>query len=78
MMSEPYKACFTSKNTEPYVYGIHGPGEGLGYYAWLLYPQNTFTTFEDAEKAARLMNLAYGQGKREKAKELRAVLELDK
>lgn len=58
----PYKACHTSKVRQPYLYGVEGPGHGLGYHAWLCYPQNTFATFVEAEKAARMMNLAYRAG----------------
>ena len=75
-MSKPYEACSTSKRDEPFLYGVSGPGEGLGYYAWLLFPENTFSTFDEAEKTARLMNLAYEQGRQAKAKEIRAALEL--
>ena len=70
----PYEACHTSKDTQPYAYGIEGPGSGLGYHAWLGYPQNTFTSFEEAEKAARLMNLAFNMGKAERSRQIRELL----
>jgi hypothetical protein len=71
----PYEACQTSKDTPPYVYGVSGPGYGLGYNAWLGYPQNTFDNWEDAQKAARLMNLAFHQGEAKRAREIKALLE---
>lgn len=70
----PYTACGTSKDTDPYVYGVSGPGKGLGYYGWYLHPENTFATHEDAEKAARLMNLAFEEGRKAKAREIREAL----
>jgi hypothetical protein len=72
----PYSACHTSKDTEPYVYGIAGPGSGLGYHAWLGYPQNTFPTYEEAEKTARMMNIAFLEGKRERSRQIRELLNL--
>jgi hypothetical protein len=71
-MKNPYSACHTPS---PYVYGVSGPGSGLGYYAWLAYPQNTFSTIEDAEKAARLMNLAYAQGQAQRGRAIKELLE---
>lgn len=74
-MSEgPYTVCATSKDTDPYVYGVSGPGRGLGYHAWYAYPENTFATHEDAEKAARLMNIAFEEGRKAKAAEIRGAL----
>jgi hypothetical protein len=74
-MNGPYSACHTSKDEPPYLYGIDGPGDGLGYYAWLGYPQNTFSSLEEAEKVARLMNLAFEQGKRARSAEIKGLLE---
>lgn len=71
---DPYSACFTSKETKPYLYGISGPGDGLGYYAWHGYPQNTFETREEAEKVARLMNLAFSEGEKKRSKDLKDLL----
>lgn len=70
----PYTACHTSKDTEPFVYGVKGPGQGLGYHAWLGYPQNTFSTFEEAEKVARMMNIAFGAGLAERSRQIRELL----
>lgn len=70
----PYKACYTSKHDVPYLYGIEGPGDGLGYYAWQLYPENTFETWEDAERVARMMNLAFREGQRRQQRDTKAVL----
>lgn len=71
----PYEACSTGKDTKPYTYGVKGPGDGLGYHAWYLYPENTFETFEEAEKAARLMNLSFAQGQRARSQQIKALLE---
>lgn len=70
----PYSACHTSKDDPPFVYGIEGPGQGIGYYAWYSNPQNTFENFADAEKAARLMNLAFAQGLAERSRQFRELL----
>jgi hypothetical protein len=75
MSNQPYSACSTSKDDAPYVYGVDGPGHGLGYYAWLLYPEHTFESFELAERVANLMNLAYNQGKRARSAEIKQLLE---
>ncbi len=74
MTEGPYSACNTSKDYEPRVYGISGPGNGLGYYAWLLFPENTFERHEDAEKVARMMNLAFAEGQRDRAKAIAELL----
>lgn len=71
----PYRACNTSKDIEPFVYGVAGPGNGLGYHAWLGYPQNTFDSFEQAEKTARMMNIAFLEGKRERSRQIRELIE---
>ena len=74
-MTETYKSCSTANSIESSSYGIEGPGNGLGYYASYLYPENTFATSEDADKAARLMNLAYRQGELARAAKIKALLE---
>lgn len=73
-MSGPYDVCGTSKDDEPYVYGVSGPGEGLGYHAWYLYPENTFETQSEAAKVARLMNLAFREGQKNRSREIRELL----
>lgn len=70
----PYSACHTSKDSPPVLYGVDGPGQGLGYYAWLGAPQNTFLSWEEAEKAARMMNMAFRAGKAARSAEFRALL----
>jgi len=67
-----YEASFTNGD----VYGVKGPGDGLGYYAWYLYPENTFETWAEAEKAAQLMNIAYKEGMKAARKDIREVLGL--
>lgn len=71
----PYRACHTSKDDAPYLYGVEGPGDGIGYYAWYLNPQNTFTNIEDAEKTARMMNLAFNAGLHERSRQFLELLE---
>jgi len=74
MSKEIYKACSTAKEGPDYVYGIEGPGEGLGYHAWYGYPGNTFLTLEHAEQAARLMNLAFEKGEQRRAQQIKSLL----
>ena len=76
MNDGPYKACYTSKDIAPYLYGVSGPGNGLGYHAWLGYPQNTFQTFDEAEKAARLINLAFAEGQKNRGRAIKALLDV--
>lgn len=71
----PYKACHTGKDDPPYVYSVEGPGQGLGYHSWYLFPENTFETYEMAERVARLMNLSFHEGQRRRAKDIRALLD---
>lgn len=70
----PYEACHTSKDDTPFVYGISGPGNGLGYYAWYLSPQNTFSDFEGAVNVARLMNLAFAEGQKHRSAQIKELL----
>lgn len=73
-MTGPYKACHTSKDDSPYVYGIDGPGNGIGYHAWFRNPENTFMSMNDAERVAKLMNMAYAQGILKNQKDVKEVL----
>lgn len=73
-MTGPYKACHTSKDDPPYVYGIDGPGNGIGYHAWFGNPENTFMSMNDAERVAKLMNMAYAQGILKNQKDVKGVL----
>jgi hypothetical protein len=58
-MSEPkYQARHNSEGL-PYV---DGPGDGLGYYAHTLNPGLTCVTKEEAERAAKIANIAYERG----------------
>lgn len=72
-MSGPYKPCATGAETQPTI-GIEGPGVGFGYHAWYLFPQNTFTDPADAEKAARLMNIAFHEGQKERSRAIMGLL----
>lgn len=74
MSDGPYETCFTSSDDA--IYGVKGPGDGLGYYAWYLHPENTFGSFEEAEKAARLMNMAFAEGKKHRSREIKALLDV--
>lgn len=75
MTKGPYCACHTSKDTEPFVYGVEGPGNGIGYYAWHGHPENIFTTWGEAEKAARMMNLAFSEGQKARSRQIKGLLE---
>jgi hypothetical protein len=75
MMNKPYSACHCSKDEPPYLYGIDGPGDGLGYYAWYLYPEHFFNSLEDAERVAALMNIAFECGKHARSAEIKGLLE---
>ena len=68
----PYRA--EGSSSPEVIFTIAGPGRGLGYYAWRSHPENTFKELEDAMKAARLMNLAYQEGKRERSREIKELI----
>lgn len=70
----PYSACLTSKEDGAPLYGVSGPGNGIGYHAWYLHPENTFPSHEEAEKAARLMNLAFHEGQAGRSRQIRDLL----
>lgn len=72
MNEGPYEACFTSEDVG--VYGVKGPGNGLGFYAAYLYPENTFDSFILAEKVARMMNIAYNEGKKARSREIKELI----
>lgn len=76
---KPYRACWTGNvepsQSHPNLFGVEGPGNGLGHYAWLGYPENTFPTMEAAEQAARLMNLAFQQGELARAWAIKGLLQ---
>lgn len=70
----PYRPCHTSKDDDPPVYGIDGTGTGLGYHAWYLFPENTFDSMEMATKVARMMNLAFIEGQRNRSRQIKELL----
>lgn len=70
--TKPYEACSTS-SAEP-IFGVSGPGNGLGYYAWYGYPENTFPTYDEAEKAARMMNIAFNAGLVTRSRQIKELL----
>lgn len=70
----PFKACATGKPDAPYTFGVEGPGEGLGYHAWYLNPENTFPDLAEAEKVARMMNIAYHQGMLARSRQIRELI----
>lgn len=71
-LNGPYKPCATGSNAP--ITGIEGPGVGFGYNAWYLFPENTFTDPADAEKAARLMNIAFHEGQKERGRAIMGLL----
>jgi len=65
------------KDREAYGCGsfcVTGPGQGLGYYSWAEYPNRNFHTLEQAESVAKMMNVAYQAGMKEKEREIKEVL----
>jgi len=69
----PYQVSSTCSDAG--AWGISGPGDGLGYYAATLFPENTFGSLEEAEKAARLMNTAFREGERSRSRQITALLQ---
>lgn len=57
---------------------VDGPGNGLGYSSGTLWPSLRFKDREEAERAARVANIAYHQGKEKARGEIRAALGLNK
>lgn len=55
---EVYRASIDS-DSRPYV---QGPGPGLDYYGGTLWRELRFVRPEDAERAARIANIAYAEG----------------
>jgi hypothetical protein len=68
----PYESCGTSSDKP--IYGVEGPGEGLGYYAWYGHPHNTFSCLTQADQTARMMNIAYNAGLKERSREIMELL----
>jgi hypothetical protein len=60
MMELPYKVQ-TDDNLKYYIKGPCPEGE-CSYYGGVLYPEFRFEIKEEAEKCAKLMNLAFKQG----------------
>lgn len=81
MKDGPYEAGWNGSAGEQVDAGycggwtVEGPGDGIGYHAWYLNPQNTLASQEEAEKVARLMNLAFREGERKRARDIRGLLE---
>jgi hypothetical protein len=69
----PYEPCHTS--VKELIYGVQGPGDGLGYYAAYHAPENTFLSWEEAEKVARMMNIAFRCGQRDRSEAIKKLLE---
>lgn len=74
MSGGPYMACITSKDEQPQVYDVLGPGAGPGYRAWVMYPENTLPDMAAAERTARMMNIAYEEGRRALRREIASLL----
>ena len=57
-------------------YFPQGPGDGLSYSGWLLYPETRFANREITEKVCHLMNIAYREGEKKAKLEMRKALGL--
>lgn len=57
-------------------YYIDGPGSGghFSYYGGHLYPETRFDTEEEAEKACKLVNIAYNEGYRKAQLDIQLAL----
>lgn len=51
-----------------------GPGDGLCFDGWLLYPSTRFSSQEVTEKVAHLMNIAYEEGKKATQTDIKKAL----
>ncbi|MCK4790222.1 MAG: hypothetical protein KAV87_41165 [Desulfobacteraceae bacterium] len=58
MTTEPYESRINGAG-KPHV---RGPGNGLGYHSHALYPQLNCRDSDEAERAAKIANIAYEEG----------------
>ena len=68
-----YKAL---RNKE-YLHYVDGPGNGLSYYAHTLNPDLTCRDVVEAQRAAKIANIAYKAGYAKAQYDVRAALGLD-
>ena len=70
-LDKPYTASHGHDNK----YYINGPAPGgeCSYYGGTLYPNLRFDTVEEAERAAKLANIAFNEGVKAAKKELREL-----
>lgn len=69
-MTDVYKAAGNNEGL-PFV---EGPGNGLGYYSHTLCPELTCGNDEEAERAAKIANIAYGVGYAKAQRDIRKAL----
>lgn len=72
-MKNPYTVNYRHEGKYPYV---DGPGDGLGYYGHTLWPNLSFNDVENAERAAKIANIAFGQGYLKAQQDIRKALGL--
>jgi len=70
---DPFKAGHDSEG-KPYVAGCHQVE--CSYYGGTLSPNSRFSNMEDCERAARIANIAYGEGYAQAQRDIRAALGL--
>jgi hypothetical protein len=75
MTDKPYTAGYGHDNK----YYVNGPAPGgeCSYYGGTLYPSLRFDTVEEAERAAKLANIAFEQGKEALRCEIKALLQIN-
>lgn len=56
---------------------VSGRGNGLGFYAHYLNPGLSFQDMENAERAAKIANIAYQSGYRQAQEDIRNAIGLD-
>lgn len=69
-MNGPYKAARGNDQKEY----VDGPGEGLGYYLGTLWASLRFDDVKNAERAAKIANLAYREGYEQAQHDIRKAL----
>lgn len=72
MSDNPYKAAHRHEGMPC----VQGPGNGLGYYGHTLWPNLTCDTDKEAERAAKIANIAYRAGYNQAQSDIQRVLGL--
>jgi hypothetical protein len=70
-MRKPYTTQY--RHEGKYLY-VDGPGDGLGFYSHTLWPNLSFKDKENAERAAKIANIAFEQGYLEAQQNIKKAL----